>query len=307
MPKKLSTEIFIEKARKIHKNKYDYSKVIYKDAYSDVIIICPIHGEFKQKPYSHLSGHGCIRCAKKKKHTKQSFIIEAKKVHGNKYDYSKVDYKNNKTKVCIICPIHGEFWQRPDKHLQGRGCCKCGGTCKSSKKEFIEESNIVHKNRYDYSKVIYKNTETKVCIICPIHGEFWQTPHAHLQGQGCPFCKQSILENYIHNLLTNNNITFEREKTFEWLVYNGHMFLDFYLPEHNIAIECQGIQHFKPVNYFGGIKSFLDTQKRDFLKYKLCDDNGIKIIYYSDIKEEYFQNVYCNKEEIINKIYEHNR
>ena len=132
------------------------------------------------------------------KKTTEEFIHEARKKHGNKYDYSKVVYLNNHTKICIICPKHGEFWQLPLNHLSGRGCPKCahegnGERCRSSKKEFIKKAREKHGDKYDYSKVEYVNCETKVCIICPQHGEFWQSPNSHLIGHGCPKCKRNQL------------------------------------------------------------------------------------------------------------------
>ena len=120
--------------------------------------------------------------------TKDDFITRAIAVHGNKYDYSKVEYINSATKVCIICPEHGEFWQTPNCHLSGNGCPKCAGNLKHSKDDFIKRSIAVNGNKYDYSKVEYINSKTKVCIICPEHGEFWQTPDSHYTGQGCPKC-----------------------------------------------------------------------------------------------------------------------
>ena len=125
--------------------------------------------------------------------TVQEFTEKAKKVHGDKYDYSKVEYINNKTKVCIICPEHGEFWQTPDSHLRGRGCRQCSIKSMKDKQrlsteDFIEKAKEIHGNKYDYSKVDYVNSQTKVCIICPKHGEFWQTPLNHLKGKGCPDC-----------------------------------------------------------------------------------------------------------------------
>ena len=101
----------------------------------------------------------------------QEFIEKAKEIHGNKYNYSKVDYKNAKTKICIICPIHGEFYQTPDHHLQGQGCPKCSGKNKTTE-EWVEQAKHIHKNRYDYSNSIYINSITPIKIICPIHGEF---------------------------------------------------------------------------------------------------------------------------------------
>ena len=121
----------------------------------------------------------------------KSFIEKAKQIHGDKYDYSKVEYVNSHTKVCIICPKHGEFWQTPNNHTHKtnpKGCPSCNGTKKLTTKEFIEKAKKIHGNKYDYSKVEYINNLTKVCIICPKHGQFWQTPNKHLTGCNCPFC-----------------------------------------------------------------------------------------------------------------------
>ena len=127
------------------------------------------------------------------KKTTEEFIHEARKKHGNKYDYSKVNYANNATKICIICPKHGEFWQIPHSHLQGRGCPKCrneatGERFRLSKEDFIKKAREKHGDKYDYSKVDYVGALKKVCIICPKHGEFWQEANNHLRGQGCPKC-----------------------------------------------------------------------------------------------------------------------
>lgn len=129
-----------------------------------------------------------------KKLTNETFIIKSKEIHGDKYDYSLVDYQNNKIKVKIICPIHGEFDQEPRHHTKGRGCTSCGRIITETARrttidEFINKSNKIHKNKYDYSLVDYVNTNTKVKIICPIHGEFEQAPELHIIGCGCPKCK----------------------------------------------------------------------------------------------------------------------
>ena len=198
--KTFTTASFSEKARLVHQNKYDYSKVQYENTETKVCIICPEHGEFWQTPHSHLSGEGCPLCAnEKKKNVKNlsltGFIERAKKIHGEKYDYSKTLYVNNRTKVCIMCPEHGEFWQIADYHLSGCGCPKCGLKTiserkKKTKEQFLEKAAKVHNGKYDYSKVEYVDRETKVCIICPKHGEFWQTPHNHENGQGCQRCSE---------------------------------------------------------------------------------------------------------------------
>ena len=128
-----------------------------------------------------------------KKLTKIEVINRANEIHGYKYIYDKMDFVSTKSKVCIICPDHGEFWQTPKDHLTGRGCPRCAyyykGQKKANTKEgFIEKATEIHGNKYDYSKVEYVNNRTKVCIICSDHGEFWQTPANHLRGQGCPSC-----------------------------------------------------------------------------------------------------------------------
>jgi hypothetical protein len=300
--KKLTQKEFIEKAKNIHKNKYDYSKVIYKNYREKVCIICPEHGEFWQKPQHHLYNHGCPTCGGREKNDMHTFIEKAKKVHGDKYDYSKVQYINNKTKVCIICPEHGEFYQKPNDHLSGKGCEKCAGRNLTTK-EWIESAIKVHKQKYDYSKVEYINGKTKVCIICPEHGEFWQTPQDHLSKHGCPYCHESKLEKEVEKLLMENNILFEKQKTFDWLLNRIHMRLDFFIPNINIAIECQGIQHYEPIKRFGGEKGFIKTVERDLKKAKLCEENGIKLIYFTHYKNiNKTGNIYCNKDTLLKEL-----
>ena len=191
-------QIFIEKTKQIHGNRYDYSKVEYVNYSTKVCIICSEHGEFWQTPDSHLSGCGCPVCGKKKNDKLKTlglnkFIEKAKQIHGDRYDYSKVEYVNTKTKVCIVCPKHGEFWQTPDSHLRGKGCLKCFEIKKKTlynltNEQYISKAKLVHGDKYDYSKVEYVNAKTKVCIVCPKHGEFWQIPYVHLSGCGCPKC-----------------------------------------------------------------------------------------------------------------------
>jgi len=316
MSKKVTIEEFVERAKKVHGDKYDYSKTVYNGMHEKVCIICPIHGEFWQTPVTHLRGGGCQECASisrwdtKGRITTEVFIEKAKKIHGDKYDYSKVEYKDSRTKVCIICPIHGEFWQTPNNHLTKYGCKKCAMDALASNKpisveEFIEKARKVHGDKYDYSKVIYKNCKTKVCIICPTHGEFWQTPDNHINKnhpQGCPFCSESRLEEDIRIFLTEHNIKFEYNKTKPWLKRQR---LDFYLPEYNVAIECQGKQHFEPVDfgsegYEQAVKNFLNVKKLDLLKKERCFKNDVKLIYYSNKKVE--DNIIIDKEEILKQL-----
>ena len=287
--KSSNKEEFIKKASKVHGDKYNYSEVEYVNDRTKVCIKCPEHGEFWQTPHDHLAVHGCPTCGvenacKKNTSTKENFVKKANKVHNGKYNYSKVGYINNKTKICIICPEHGEFWQTPHSHTQGARCPECaneatGERCRSSKEEFIEKSRKVHGDKYDYSKVEYVNDKTKVCIKCHEHGEFWQTPNGHLQCQGCSKCNLSHLERSVMNYLDEHEIAYDYQKRFKWL---GRQSLDFYLPDYNVGIECQGGQHFFPIERFGGDKTFKNTLERDKRKKALCEKHGVKLLYYGN-------------------------
>lgn len=298
MGEKLTNSEFINKAKLIHQGKYDYSKVKYLCAIDKVCIIChekdefgEEHGEFWQTPHNHITNHaGCPKCSKNHyRYNNDTFIKKASFLHHNKYDYSKINYVNGRTKICIICPEHGEFWQTPQKHLQGRGCpcCKKKNINMKSNEEFINNAVKVHKNFYDYSKVEYKGANKKVCIVCPKHGDFWQTPHHHLHGHGCPVCNNSRLENIVRNFLMENNIKFAEQYTAKWL---GKQRLDFYLPELNIAIECQGEQHFGEVYYRSKKltdeirkQMFQNNVKRDMQKLEKCKKQNVLLLYYSDL------------------------
>jgi len=200
--KKLRFEDFVKKAREVHGDKFIYHEESFNGSDSKTLITCKIHGDFYQKPYRHLKGQGCPRCAGFHK-TTDDIVEEFKKVHGDRYDYSKVDYIGFHSKVCIICKKHGEFWITPANHLNGRGCPKCksdklSGTFSMGTDKFVEKAREVHGNAYDYSKVDYKNNVTKVEIICHEkdtngieHGSFIVTPATHLRGSKCPKCTAS--------------------------------------------------------------------------------------------------------------------
>lgn len=187
MSVKLTTQEFIDRARAVHGDKYDYSKVCYKNNREKVTITCPEHGYFEQSPNHHINGHGC-RCCVDTKHTNVSFIQKAKAVHGDKYGYAFSIYQHSQIKILIYCHEHGMFEQTPYDHLRGRGCPGCGGSKKKTTEEFIKRANLVHEYNYDYSRVNYVNKGLKVTIVCREHGVFEQQPANHLHGQGCPGC-----------------------------------------------------------------------------------------------------------------------
>lgn len=150
---------------------------------------------------------------------------------------------------------------------------------KKTTEQFILESKNIFGDKYDYSKVEYKNYKEKVCIICPKHGEFWQTPSHHISGRGCIKCKMSLYEKTVKKTLDKLHIDYKFEvgnKTLKWI---KNLRLDFFIPILNIAIEVQGEQHYKPVNMFGGYESFEKTIKRDKLKKSICEENGVKLYY----------------------------
>ena len=289
MPKKLTKEEFIKKANEKHNGKYDYSNVVYVNSTTKVCIICPEHDEFWQRPRGHLQGKGCSKCAyelngKRRRSSLTNFITKAREIHGDKYDYSKVDYVNSKTKVCIICPEHMEFWQEANAHLLGQTCPKCSGNHIPTTEEWIKKARKVHGDKYDYSKVDYVNNYTKVCIICPEHMEFWQEANSHLRGHGCPKCNLSHLERSVMTYLNEVGITYNYQKHFNWL---GRQSLDFYLPDYNVGIECQGEQHFFPVDFKGkgvewACKMFNKTVSCDKRKKTLCEKHGVKLLYYGN-------------------------
>lgn len=244
--------------------------------------------------------------------TKELFIKKAKQIHGNKYNYENVKYVNNTTKVLIVCPIHGEYYITPDSHLRGRACKLCGilkakEKNKMKQSEFIEKSTKIHNGKYDYSEVRYENTETKVKIICPEHGEFLQTPHHHLRGIGCPKCGiNNISENKLFTILKNNFEDAIQQYSPYFLNEYGHkQFIDIFIPSKNVGIEYQGRQHFIPINKFGGEKEFELIKKRDEKKYKKSKENGIKILYFSYEKntpKKYIDEIFKNESKLIEKI-----
>ena len=305
--KRLTTEEFIQKARRVHGDKYNYKNVVYEKTNIPVEIICPIHGSFKQKPNYHLSGNGCpkcgiVKCSKAVSTlTMESFIRRARIEHGDDYDYSNVRLNRVCDKVEIICPIHGPFFQTVNNHLHGMGCPQCARKRmgrRSTGAEFIQKARSVHGSRYDYSQVKYYNGRTEVEIICPLHGSFWQKPEYHLQGNGCPKCNQSRLERVVEQCLQQLGVEYETQKEFGWLKYKAKQRLDFYLPEYKIAIECQGEQHLKPVEIFGGEDGWKLTKARDNHKLAQCARHGIKMayIYYDD------KNIPESIQKIINSI-----
>lgn len=303
-----SLDKFIEKAHKVHGNKYDYSKAIYTKAKEPILIICPIHGEFWQRPQDHyLKGCGCPKCKVDKviethSYTKDMFLKMAKDKFGNKFDYFKMDYLTYTSSVVITCPIHGDFITTPYNHISCEtGCPKCGRekanlSESDTKEDFIRKAAKTHHNKYNYSKVDYINSNTKVTIICPEHGEFQQRPANHISGQGCPKCQlksQTILYAKLVEKFPNLEILFEvGSNIVPWLEKQR---FDIYIPLLNIAIEYNGHQHYTPIEHFGGTLGLQYTQEHDELKRQKCKDNGCQLyeLKYNYTNEDF--NNLCNQ------------
>lgn len=371
--KKMTFEMFIKRAKEIHDEKYDYSKVVWIDKFTEVTITCPIHGDFRQIPKYHLYQHGCKECSKltmgserlslkrflekaKKVHgdrydyslikgfrnnreklpiicsehgvfmqsihahtdskqgcpvcgnlivneaheghrlTNEEFIKKARTVHGTKFDYSLVEYKDAKTPIVIICKKHGQFKQVPSYHLSGNGCKNCfeekrGQACLISFEEFLKRANHIHGDTYIYSAVDYKKTKEKTKIYCKKCGQYFtQTPHNHLAGQGCPHCNFSNGERAVEVVLKSMGIGFTPQYKIDYkdgvVIKRGGIYVDFYVPTMRTFIEFNGKQHYKPCDRFGGKKSYDRQKKRDEILRKYCKENGYNLIEipYTEIK-----------------------
>lgn len=190
------TKEFIMKAKSIHGDRYNYDLVKYVNSYMTVKIVCSKHGIFEQTPNTHLKGSGCPMCAlnenaSKKRSNRYEFIKKAIDVHGFKYDYTKMEYKNAHTKISIICPEHGVFMQSPISHLRGSGCPKCAVIKnKRTTNDFIEKASKIYNDKYSYNKTVYTTAHEKVIVTCPIHGDFEIIANSHLRGAGCPSCSK---------------------------------------------------------------------------------------------------------------------
>lgn len=284
--KKLTKEEFIERAKNIHGDKYDYSLVIYKNTKTKIKIICQKHGIFEQRPDIHLNSSGCIKCIneiKKKDNTK--FKDELINLFGDKYNLDNINYDGYDKAVELNCPLHGSFHKLPKHILNGSGCQKCNKINADALQKqdidiLINKFNNIHNFYYDYSLVDYINVYTKIKIICPKHGEFLQQPREHLKGASCPKCKNSKGEKIILNYLTNKNINFVTQKQYDECISNKGYKLrfDFYLSDYNTCIEYDGKQHYHIINYFNGLDGFNERKTNDSIKNSYCQENNITLI-----------------------------
>lgn len=243
--KKLTQPEVISKFIDVHGTMYDYSLVEYKTMRVPINIICREHGVFSQTPDNHKSGKGCPICAqmsrnKNKSYTLDKILSKFKEVHGDRYDYSMVNYSGLQHNVTIICKEHGPFQKTPNLHLGlHHGCPKCPNEKvykyhTVSLKEWISRFVQTHGDRYDYSLV--NTTDSKVKIICPIHGEFRQSAKSHWRGHHCAKCSGSSISKISTKWLDSLNIEvreFQISKERQFLV-------DGYDPKTNTVYEFYG-------------------------------------------------------------------
>lgn len=195
----ITKEEFLRRAKEKHGDKYVYDKMEYRVMSEKVLITCPLHGDFLQLAESHCYGMGCQKCSgilrgDSNRKSQENFIWQLKQVFGDLYTYDNLKYKGDKNKVSITCPVHGDFLILPTNCLRGWGCKKCSKENKLKEYEniFFNKCKEIHKNKYDYSKAIYKGNNHKIRIICPLHGAFEQIPRSHSIGYGCYECAKLI-------------------------------------------------------------------------------------------------------------------
>ena len=301
-----TTEQFIEDSKKKFGDRFDYSLCNYINNKTKVILICKKHNnKFEIAPKIHLfKKGGCKLCASenRKKSSKmlikttEQFIEDSKKKFGDRFDYSKCVYTGAVNNVILICKECGnEFVINAHGHLRTiDGGCKLCAIKKVSKLKRITQDEIIEKckkrsNKYDYLKVKYIDAYTKIEIVCKKHGSFWMLPYNFYgSNQDCPKCFLSKMEEEVSNFLKSKNIKFETQKTFDNLIDIRKLSYDFYIPSKNLLIECQGEQHYKSIEIFGGEKQFRLQKHHDWLKRKYAKDNKINLIaipYWENIEK----------------------
>lgn len=314
MAEKKTLERFLNEMKEIH-NELDFSLVTeYVSNDTKVKAICHCkdylgreHGEFEITPANLIMGKGCPKC-KGKGFTSEDRKMFCEKKYNGLYDYSKADFSTVKKKTTVICKEHGEFEINYDHHFNnGVKCPYCSYPSRDTE-SFKLEAIKKHNNFYGYDKVDYKASLKKVIITCPIHGDFEQTPNAHLNGQGCPKCAAStlILEETIKRGLESESINFMQNFKPLWLKRKarGNLSLDFYIEDLKLAIECQGKQHFG----LGGWSehfNFDEQFERDRWKMERCEANGIELVYFARQKEvpsEYFGKIFTDFCELMEHI-----
>ena len=319
---RMGKDEFVRKARLVHGDKYDYSAVPenLKSTADYITIICPVHGPFSQVAAQHLLGHGCSKCffdADRKRHLEKgerNFFKRAAELHNNKYDYSKVEYKDGLTKVCIICPIHGEFWQSPSRHLQSSPGCGCPKCARESTLSCNRLGEKVWRSRVDeriadlktrgfdiefLGFILSENEEyvtqkTKIQLKCNIHNVIWESNlscFVHSDGVFCPECRKlpimsagertSYLEvlkyKPLNNVYSNTTLYIPDNRLTN---ISKTILPDIYVKgDPEIIIEFDGPQHYEYEPYMQETQfDFIKQVRRDQFLETYCKENNIKLL-----------------------------
>jgi hypothetical protein len=300
---------FLIDAKRVHNEEYDYTKTVYVGKSDKVIITCRFHGDFMQEPSNHLQGQGCPVCGidttrfVRTKSTKD-FIVEAQLIHNNAYIYTRTKYINARQDIVITCPSHGDFQQLPTNHLKGSGCPKCAAVVRAgyltkSLEQFIIDANVVHENKYSYTRSNYVNDHTKIVIACGAHGEFEQTPTNHLSGNGCPKCMNKT-ETILMEFLAINDIVYFDQFAPKWLVNNEtncKRRFDIVIHLFKTIIEIDGGQHFRQVMNWSPPEV---QRQNDVNKMFLALEHGYTVIRL--IQEDIYNNTWNWQQFILDSI-----
>jgi hypothetical protein len=285
--KKLTREGIIEKLQAVHGNKFDYSEFVYEGSKSKATIICNNCGEKFSQWLCHLKY--CPNCEGRYKKFNSNFIIaQIKEKFGDTYGFDKFIWAGSKTPVILKCQKHGYFEQRVNSLLADITPYCCSNKQPWTTEKFINESQKIHGQLYDYTKTVYKNCRTKVIIICSKHGYFLQSPTNHLHMKtGCPICSASKGERIIEKWLQKKLLTYFRQYRFENCRYKNPLVFDFAIMDNDGVqwlIEFQGEQHYRPIDWSGKLsekeknKIFDTDKKRDQIKNQYCQENNLKLL-----------------------------
>ena len=313
--KKLSIKTFIERSKKTHEDfeNYDFSniKLEEKDHFGRIKMFCKQHGEFLIRKEHFMNGVGCQKCLGHK-HEDEQVRIELSKLHPH-LDFSETMFSEHDEnyRISVICPKHGIRKLSYFSLRRGCGCDLCkwekgGFKNRMNYEDFIQRAEETHgKGTYFYEKDIMTNRDKqgRIKITCPIHGDFWVNMSNFLHGRsGCTKCSMSLLEKEISSFLKEKNILFEQQKSFTWLKNHKNLYIDFFLPQYNIGIECQGLQHFEQIEFFGGEEGFKKRNENDALKKNLCNQHGIKLLYFSHEKVNFPYEVFSSTDILLEKL-----
>lgn len=289
----LGIDQFIRRSKEIHGDTtYGYDRVVYVNNETKVDIYCFKHKRyFPQTPAKHLCmEQGCPDCANGKRAeslrlTQEEFLERAITVHGDKYSYETTIYIDMSESVeiyCKECKYH--FWQNAKDHLDNKGCSECGkkrigDARRLTNEEFIRRAQLLHGDSYGYDRVVYEGIFEDVEIFCgKCQRYFWQSAQVHLMGCGCSFCKQSKGELAVCRYLDDMGFEYVRQKRFQDCRHKRALPFDFYLPDYNLLIEFDGIQHDKAVEIFGGEEALAHQQMMDGIKNEYAKDTNRRLL-----------------------------